>query len=133
MDCYNNISVWQGYTNQTGYVLGKTSEWSMKSGCSDCNIYIRQQGRYNLAKELRTDPLFQQIIVPYVQSYAQGQEQDAIVSLIRGAINPEQDVLNILAGSFLDAIGHKSTGEKLVEIGVAGLVLAIAIAVLKSK
>lgn len=133
MDYYSNIGVWQRYRNPTGYVLGKTSEWSMKSGCSDYNIYIRQQGRYNLAKELRTDPLFQQIIVHYVQNYAQEQEQDAIVSLIRGAINPEQDVLNILAGSFLDAVGYKSTGEKLLKIWVAGLVLAIVIAVLENK
>lgn len=133
MDYYNDRSVWQWYKNPTEYVLGKTSEWSIKSSCSSCNVYIRQQGRYNLAKELRADPLFQQIIVPYVQNYAKGQEQDAIVSLIRGVINPEQDVLNILAGSFLDAMGYKSTGEKLFEVGVASLVLAIAIAVLKSK
>lgn len=133
MDYYNNFGIWSMNANPTEYVINKANEWSLKSGCWDCNSYIRQHGRRNITAELRTDPFFQQVIVPYVQNYARGQERDAVVSLIKGALNPEQDVLDILAGSFLDAIGYKSTGEKLLEIGVAGLVLAIVIAALRNK
>lgn len=120
---YNNTS---SYNPMISFCVTKTVQWGWQYN-GNYNLYVRKAGRYGLANELRSNPTFQTFIMPFILGYADGLKEDTIKSIIQGAIDPEQDVLDILVGAFLDAVGYKKRGNELIEWGLAALVVAGAI------
>lgn len=92
--------------------------------------YVRAN-RNAISDEFKRDPAFQEIC-HFVTSYAEGEMADALKTVVSEAINPEEDVLNILVAATLSACNRPDLAESILSLVVGGLIGAAAIAIVSS-
>lgn len=105
------------------FCINKAADWGYKTN-NNYQTYIRQKGRASLTQELKNDPVFRDFVMPFILTYADNLKEDTVRSLIQGVLDPEQDVLDILVGAFLDAVGCRKEGNWMIGVGVVALIVA---------
>lgn len=72
--------------------------------------YVRDNQKI-LVEKFKRDPTFQKICT-FVTSYAEGENANALKTIVKESISPEEDVLNILVVATLSACGYPDLGSQ---------------------
>lgn len=108
----------------------KLVQWQNDPRYRSYTDYVRKN-RLLLASEFKNDPTFREVC-EFVRSYAKGQEKNILETVVKEALNPEEDVLNILVAATLDACGYPTLAGTLLSLAIGGLIGAAVISVLDS-
>jgi len=115
------------------FFRNKFLQWQYK-GNGDYRVYVRRQGRAGIKADLLSNKEeFQREVCSYLKTYATGQEKQSILSVIQGIANPDRDVLEIIVGATLDACGYPNTGNTLIELAIASIMLIALIGLFGSS
>jgi len=84
-----------------------------------------------LVEEFKRDPTFQEIC-KFVTFYAEGENANALKTIVKESISPEEDVLNILVAATLSACGYPDLGKSILGLVIGGVIGAAAISIVAS-
>lgn len=117
------------------YYFLKLQEWQAKPPYFNYRQYVEDNAQ-SLSREFNSDRSKPRrdfnIVCNYLSNYAKGQESEAVTNIIKGFVDVEKDVVDILVGATIDACGLPKKGNPLIGIAVAGLIGAGLIALLAS-
>ncbi len=125
------------YPECCDYFRNKCSEWNLTPPHYDMRKYVNHKGKSGLVTEFRNDPLFNNLICPFLKQYAQGQEKDVTSSIIKEATSLLQGdffsaEIDIVVIAVLEACGYEGDAMKLLKILLGAIIVAGAIAVVAS-
>ena len=117
------------YEGSTNYFRNKLVLWGSTPPHYDAKRYIASKKKPGLIQEFRSEPLFRNVVCPYLANYARGKERDALVSMFRDAValfegNIIPVEIDILIGAVLEACGYRKRGSGLLWLAIGAVILA---------
>lgn len=110
------------------YYYNKMWQWQNNPGYRDYSDYVLRN-RANLKNEFQGDPAFK-AVCQFLHNYENNQVKNAGEVIIKGVLDPDQDIVNILVSATLEACGYQNAANSLLGLAVAGIIGAAAISII---